>query len=59
MPNTALALLDTEPAIAVKGRDASLAACLVDRGFPFGEVPDTYRYFDSRTHFGKVVISHG
>jgi hypothetical protein len=27
--------------------------------FPFEAVPDAYRYFESRAHFGKVVISHG
>ena len=32
---------------------------VVDRVFPFDEAPDAYRYFESRGHFGKVVISHG
>jgi len=32
---------------------------VVDRVFPFEEAPDAYRYFESRAHFGKVVISHG
>jgi NADPH:quinone reductase-like Zn-dependent oxidoreductase len=32
---------------------------VVDRVFPFEEAPDAYRYFESRVHFGKVVISHG
>ena len=32
---------------------------VVDRVFPFDEAPDAYRYFESRAHFGKVVISHG
>jgi NADPH:quinone reductase-like Zn-dependent oxidoreductase len=32
---------------------------VVDRVFPFEEAPDAYRYFESRGHFGKVVISHG
>jgi NADPH:quinone reductase-like Zn-dependent oxidoreductase len=32
---------------------------VVDRVFPFEEAPEAYRYFESRAHFGKVVISHG
>jgi NADPH:quinone reductase-like Zn-dependent oxidoreductase len=32
---------------------------VVDRVFPFEEAPDAYRYFESRAHFGKVVVSHG
>jgi NADPH:quinone reductase-like Zn-dependent oxidoreductase len=32
---------------------------VVDRVFPFEEAPDAYRHFESRAHFGKVVISHG
>ncbi len=32
---------------------------VVDRVFPFEKAPDAYRYFESRAHFGKVVISHG
>ena len=32
---------------------------VIDRIFPFEEAPDAYRYFESRAHFGKVVISHG
>jgi NADPH:quinone reductase-like Zn-dependent oxidoreductase len=32
---------------------------VVDRVFPFDEAPNAYRYFESRGHFGKVVISHG
>lgn len=32
---------------------------VVDRVFPFEEAPNAYRYFESRAHFGKVVISHG
>jgi NADPH:quinone reductase-like Zn-dependent oxidoreductase len=31
---------------------------VIDRVFPFAEAQDTYRYFDSRAHFGKVVITH-
>jgi len=27
--------------------------------FPFEEAPEAYRHFESRAHFGKVVISHG
>ena len=27
--------------------------------FPFEAAPEAYRYFESRAHFGKVVISHG
>jgi len=32
---------------------------VIDRVFPFEEAPAAYRHFESRTHFGKVVISHG
>ena len=32
---------------------------VIDRVFPFEEAPDAYRHFESRAHFGKVVISHG
>jgi NADPH:quinone reductase-like Zn-dependent oxidoreductase len=32
---------------------------VVDRVFPFEQAPDAYRYFESRAHFGTVVISHG
>jgi NADPH:quinone reductase-like Zn-dependent oxidoreductase len=32
---------------------------VVDRVFPFAEAQEAYRYFESRAHFGKVVISHG
>jgi NADPH:quinone reductase-like Zn-dependent oxidoreductase len=32
---------------------------VIDRVFPFEEAPDAYRHFENRTHFGKVVISHG
>jgi NADPH:quinone reductase-like Zn-dependent oxidoreductase len=32
---------------------------VVDRVFPFDQAPDAYRYFESRAHFGKVVVSHG
>jgi NADPH:quinone reductase-like Zn-dependent oxidoreductase len=32
---------------------------LVDHVFPVDEASDAYRYFESRAHFGKVVLSHG
>ena len=32
---------------------------VIDRVFPFEQALDAYRYFESRAHFGKVVISHG
>jgi NADPH:quinone reductase-like Zn-dependent oxidoreductase len=32
---------------------------VVDRVLPFKEAPDAYRHFESRGHFGKIVISHG
>ena len=32
---------------------------LIERVFPFTEAQEAYRYFESRAHFGKVVISHG
>ena len=32
---------------------------VIDRAFPFDAAPDAYRYFESRAHFGKVVINHG
>jgi NADPH:quinone reductase-like Zn-dependent oxidoreductase len=32
---------------------------VLDRVFPFDEARDAYRYFESRAHSGKVVISHG
>ncbi|MER6140809.1 NAD(P)-dependent alcohol dehydrogenase [Streptomyces sparsogenes] len=32
---------------------------VIDRVFPFGEVPDAFRYVQSGGGFGKVVISHG
>jgi len=31
---------------------------IIDRVFPFEYAVDAYRHFESRTHFGKVVISH-
>lgn len=30
---------------------------VIDRVFPFDEAAAAYRYFDSRAHFGKVVVS--
>jgi NADPH:quinone reductase-like Zn-dependent oxidoreductase len=30
---------------------------VIDRVFPFDEAPDAYRYLDSGSHFGKVVIT--
>ena len=32
---------------------------VIDRVFPFAQAIDAYRHFESRAHFGKVVISHG
>jgi NADPH:quinone reductase-like Zn-dependent oxidoreductase len=32
---------------------------VVDRVFPFDEAIEAYRHFESRAHFGKVVICHG
>ncbi len=32
---------------------------VIDRVFPFAEAQEAYRYFESRAHFGKVVINHG
>ena len=32
---------------------------VIDRIFPFKEAPAAYRHFESRAHFGKVVVSHG
>ncbi|MDX3225810.1 NAD(P)-dependent alcohol dehydrogenase [Streptomyces sp. ME19-01-6] len=32
---------------------------VIDRVFPFDEVPDAFRYIQSGGGFGKVVISHG
>ncbi|WP_428836953.1 zinc-binding dehydrogenase [Streptomyces cuspidosporus] len=32
---------------------------VIDRVFPFDEVPDAFRYVRSGGGFGKVVISHG
>jgi NADPH:quinone reductase-like Zn-dependent oxidoreductase len=29
---------------------------VIDRVFPFVEAPDAYRYLQSGSHFGKVVI---
>lgn len=29
----------------------------IDRVFPFAQAADAYRYFASRAHLGKVVIS--
>ena len=31
---------------------------VIDRIFPFAEAKEAYRHFESRGHFGKVVISH-
>jgi len=31
---------------------------VIDRTFPFAEALDAYRHFESRAHFGKVVITH-
>jgi len=32
---------------------------VIDRTFPFAEAKAAYRHFESRGHFGKVVITHG
>jgi NADPH:quinone reductase-like Zn-dependent oxidoreductase len=32
---------------------------VIDRVFPFDAAQDAYRHFESRAHFGKVVIKHG
>src|SRR5439155_25163047 len=32
---------------------------VIDRVFPFDAAQHAYRYFESRAHFGKVVIKHG
>jgi NADPH:quinone reductase-like Zn-dependent oxidoreductase len=32
---------------------------VIDRVFPFDAAQDAYRHFESRAHFGKVVINHG
>jgi NADPH:quinone reductase-like Zn-dependent oxidoreductase len=32
---------------------------VIDRVFPFTEAKEAYRHFESRGHFGKVVIAHG
>jgi NADPH:quinone reductase-like Zn-dependent oxidoreductase len=32
---------------------------VIDRVFRFADAPDAYRYFESRAHFGKIVINHG
>ncbi len=31
---------------------------VIDRVFPFEEVPAAFRYFETMRPFGKVVISH-
>ena len=37
----------------------AVARPVIDRVFPFEAAQDAYRHFESRAHFGKVVISHG
>jgi len=32
---------------------------VIDRTFPFAQAKGAYRHFESRGHFGKVVITHG
>jgi NADPH:quinone reductase-like Zn-dependent oxidoreductase len=32
---------------------------VIDRTFPFAEAKTAYRHFEGRSHFGKVVITHG
>ncbi len=31
---------------------------IIGERFPFGRAPDAYRYLQSQTHLGKVVIGH-
>ena len=31
---------------------------VIDRTFPFAQAKEAYRHFESRGHFGKVVITH-
>ena len=31
---------------------------VIDRIFPFDELPDAWGHFEAETRFGKVVISH-
>jgi len=31
---------------------------VIDRRFPFSQAVDAYRYLESGSHFGKVVIVH-
>ncbi|MBV8592113.1 MAG: zinc-binding dehydrogenase [Acetobacteraceae bacterium] len=31
---------------------------VIYRTFPFAEARDAYRHFESRGHFGKIVITH-
>jgi NADPH:quinone reductase-like Zn-dependent oxidoreductase len=30
---------------------------IIDRVFPFSEAPEAYRYLQSGSHFGKVIVS--
>jgi NADPH:quinone reductase-like Zn-dependent oxidoreductase len=32
---------------------------VIDQTFPFAEAKAAYRHFESRGHFGKVVITYG
>jgi NADPH:quinone reductase-like Zn-dependent oxidoreductase len=32
---------------------------VIDRVFAFKDAPAAYRHFESRAHFGKVVVRHG
>ena len=32
---------------------------VIDRTFPFAEAKAAYRHFEGRSHFGKVVTTHG
>ena len=32
---------------------------VIDRTFPFAEAKEAHCHFESRGHFGKVVITHG
>ena len=36
--------------------DGSVVKPAIDRVFPFGQAKEAYRYMESGSHFGKVVI---
>lgn len=43
----------------VRAVDANGVKPVIDRVFPFAEAPAAYRYLESASHIGKVVIDHG